>query len=94
MLLTPPVVTGALKGITRQAALDSALELGLKVQECNLCRYDVWVADECFLTGTAAEMVPVVEVDGRLIGDGKPGSTTLRLLEVFHKRVRKEGTML
>lgn len=94
VLLTPPVVTGALKGITRQAALDSALELGLKVQECNLCRYDVWVADECFLTGTAAEMVPVVEVDGRLIGDGKPGATTLRLLEVFHKRVRKEGTML
>jgi branched-chain amino acid aminotransferase len=94
VLITPPPATGALRGITRETALQIARDEGIPVQESNLTRYDVWVSDECFLTGTAAEMIPVVEVDGRPIGDGKPGSITQRILEQFRIRVRQQGTML
>ncbi|HAZ65236.1 MAG TPA: branched-chain-amino-acid transaminase [Opitutae bacterium] len=93
-LLTPASHAGALIGITRQVALEVAEQLGLKLCETNLTRYDVWNADECFLTGTAAEVIPVIEVDGRTIGSGKPGPMTARILESFRKKVSKEGTRI
>ncbi len=94
VMYTPDASTGALKGITRQAIFDLAAEKGLKLIEKNLTRYDVWVADECFLTGTAAELIPVVSVDGREIGTGKPGPVTQSLLDSFHQRVTSEGTKI
>jgi branched-chain amino acid aminotransferase len=94
VLYTPDVSTGALKGITRQTIFDLAKDLGLTLLERNLTRYDVWCADECFLTGTAAELIPVVMVDGREIGSGKPGPITARLLDAFHARVANDGTKL
>ena len=93
-LLTPAASSGALKGITRDTALTIAEELGIPWHETNMTRYDVWVAEEVFLTGTAAEIVPIVEVDARVIGDGKPGPITAQFLECFHRRVSVEGTML
>ena len=93
-LLTPASHSGALVGITRQVAMEIAAELGLKVVETNLTRYDVWNAEECFLTGTAAEVIPVIEVDARRIGDGKPGPQTARILEVFRRKASTEGTRL
>lgn len=94
VILTPDVANGALKGITRQSMFDLAKDLGLTLFERNLTRYDVWCADECFLTGTAAEVIPVVAVDGREIGDGKPGPITMRLLDGFHARVASDGTKI
>ncbi len=93
-LLTPAAHSGALVGITRQVAMEIATELGLPVVETNLTRYDVWNADECFLTGTAAEVIPVIEVDGRKIGTGKPGTHTARILQVFRRKASAEGTRL
>jgi branched-chain amino acid aminotransferase len=93
-LFTPAFYSGALKGITRGVVLDIAEDLGIPVIQENLTRYDIWVADECFLTGTAAEVIPVVEVDGRSIGEGKPGEVTAQFLEEFRSRVAKEGTFL
>lgn len=94
ILCTPPFHAGALKGVTRSVVLDIAESLGVPVEQENLTRYDIWVADECFLTGTAAEVIPVVEVDGRPIGDGKPGVLTGSFLAEFRSRVAKEGTFL
>lgn len=93
-MYTPPTYAGALKGITRDAVIEIASELGIPVIEGEMTRYDVWVADECFLTGTAAEVVPVVEVDARTIGEGKPGPITAKFMEAFHARVAKDGTMI
>lgn len=93
-LITPSASAGALKGITRGSALEIAEELGVPWREANMTRYDVWVADELFLTGTAAEIVPIVEVDARPIGNGKPGAITGKFLESFRRRVSVEGTML
>lgn len=93
-LITPSASAGALKGITRDTALEIADELGIPWREANMTRYDVWVADELFLTGTAAEIIPIVEVDARPIGDGKPGPITAKFLESFRRRVVLEGTML
>jgi branched-chain amino acid aminotransferase len=93
-LITPAASSGALKGITRDTALAIAEELGIPWREANMTRYDVWVAEEVFLTGTAAEIVPIVEIDARVIGDGKPGPITAKFLESFHRRVSVEGTML
>jgi branched-chain amino acid aminotransferase len=91
---TPPTAAGALKGITRGAVLELMAELGLPCEEANLTRYDIWTADEMFLTGTAAEVIPVVEVDSRTIGDGTPGQQTHQLLEAFHRVVSKDGRMI
>ncbi|MFO7726166.1 MAG: branched-chain-amino-acid transaminase [Oceanipulchritudo sp.] len=88
---TPPTHAGALKGITRGAVLEIMDELGLACEEANLTRYDIWTADEMFLTGTAAEVIPVVEVDSRPIGNGLPGAQTHHLLESFHKLVCTDG---
>ena len=93
-MITPASSAGALKGITRDTAIEIAEELGIPWREANLTRYDIWVADELFLTGTAAEIVPIVEVDARPIGDGQPGPITAKFLESFHRRVSKDGAML
>ena len=93
-IFTPPASQGALKGITRGAIVDIAKELGVPLREVEMSRYDFWTADECFLTGTAAEVVPVVKLDGREIGSGKPGPITKRVLESFHRRALTEGTRL
>lgn len=91
-LATPLVSFGALKGITRGRVMKLAAEIGLEVVETALTRYDIYVADECFLTGTAAEVIPVVEVDGRKIGDGKPGTYSRQLKEAYHQYAMANGT--
>jgi branched-chain amino acid aminotransferase len=93
-LFTPPIGAGSLRGITRGTVMDIAAEMSLPVRETDLTRYDVWVAEECFATGTAAEVIPVVEVDGRRIGEGRPGPWTHRILEKFHERAVSEGTRI
>jgi branched-chain amino acid aminotransferase len=93
-ILTPAASQGALKGVTRSSIFDIAKELGLPIREANMTRYDVWVADECFLTGSGAEVIPAVKLDGREIGDGKPGPVTRRVLAAFQKRVLVEGTRI
>jgi branched-chain amino acid aminotransferase len=91
-LVTPPIHVGALDGITRNAVFELAAEMGIPVEETVFTVYDVYTADECFLTGTAAEVVSVVSADGRVIGDGKPGSTTGKLLEAFRELTGSTGT--
>ena len=88
-LITPSVDAGILEGITREAVMELAREAGITVIERTMDRHDVYTADECFLTGTAAEVIPVVECDGRPIGNGKPGPITRDLLNRFHKLVRE-----
>ena len=88
---TPPLSAGALYGITRGVVMDLARESGLTVTEPNITRYDVFNAEECFLTGTGAELVPVVKVDGRVIGDGKPGPRTRELVKKYHALVQSVG---
>jgi len=90
-MLTPPLSAGALYGITRVVVIELARASGLKVSEPNLTRYDVFNADECFLTGTGAEVVPVVKVDGRVIGEGKPGARTRELVKKYHELVQSSG---
>ena len=90
-LLTPPLSAGALYGITRATVMEIAQEAGYKVSEPNLTRYDLFNADECFLTGTGAEMVPVVKIDGRVIGDGKPGPVTEQLTANYHALTKVTG---
>jgi len=87
-LLTPPNEAGILEGITRDAVMQLAREESIEVAEIPLTKHDVYIADECFLTGTAAEIVPVVKVDSRAIGDGAPGPITGRLIQRFHDLTR------
>jgi branched-chain amino acid aminotransferase len=87
-LLTPPTDAGILEGITRAAVIELAEEAKIPVREIAITRHDVYAADECFLTGSAAEVIPVVKVDSRLIGDGTPGTITNRLRERFQQMVR------
>ena len=91
-LLTPPPDAGILEGITRGAVMELALAAGIDCREATLTRHDIYTADECFITGTAAEVVPVVELDGRKIGSGTPGPVTLRLQAAFHALVRGSGS--
>jgi len=91
VLMTPPIWMGALKGITRQAVIDIAKKLKIEFKEEVMTRHDIYNADESFLTGTAAEIVPVVALDGRKIGNGKPGTMTNKLLAEFRKIVTKDG---
>ncbi len=91
-LFTPPIYSGALGGITRRVAMDLATEMAIPVSEVMLTRYDLFVADEVFLTGTGAEIIPAVEIDGRPIGDGRPGPVTRRMMEAYAKLTRSEGT--
>jgi branched-chain amino acid aminotransferase len=93
-ILTPSSSQGALKGITRSAIIAIAKDLGIPEREANLTRYDLWCADECFLTGSGAEVIPVVKLDGRVIGTGKPGEVTKKVMGEFKKRVLTEGTRI
>src|SRR5579863_8043302 len=90
-LLTPPLSAGALYGITREVVMDLARKAGLAVGEPNLTRYDLFNADECFLTGTGAELIPVVKIDGRVIGAGKPGPVTKRLVSEYRVLTNSSG---
>ncbi|HEV3262673.1 MAG TPA: branched-chain-amino-acid transaminase [Gemmataceae bacterium] len=89
VLKTPPPEAGILEGITRGAVLELAHAANIPARETALTRHDVYTADECFLTGTAAEVIPVVRCDGRVIGNGKPGPITRQLRERFHQLVRQ-----
>jgi len=89
---TPPISAGALNGITRSVVIELARQRGISVTEPNLTRYDLLTADECFLTGTAAEIVPVATIDGRTIGTGQPGVLTLQLTADFRKLAQTTGT--
>jgi len=87
-LLTPPSSAGILVGITRNVVMKLAAEMGVQVREELMTRYDLYIAEECFLTGTAAEIIPVVKIDGRTIGTGKPGKITLDLLKRYRDLTR------
>jgi len=91
-LFTPPISAGGLRGITREVVFKIAAELGIAVREPEMTRYDIYTADECFLTGTAAEIIPVISLDKRLIGNGKPGPQTARLIARFRELTQSSGT--
>jgi branched-chain amino acid aminotransferase len=90
-LSTPPLSAGALYGITRGVVLEIAEQSGVPVSEPNLTRYDLFNADECFVTGTGAEIVPVVKIDGRVIGTGKPGPLTRTLVAEYRALTKVSG---
>ena len=90
-VITPPSYVGALPGITREVIMELAAAAGYTVLERPFTRHELYVADECFLTGTAAEVIPVIEVDGRQIGDGQPGAVTRDLIARFRAVVGTEG---
>jgi branched-chain amino acid aminotransferase len=90
-LQTPPLSAGALYGITRGVVIDLARQAGFRVTEPNLTRYDLFNADECFLTGTGAELIPVVKIDGRVIGSGQPGSVFRQLAGEYHALTKVSG---
>jgi branched-chain amino acid aminotransferase len=91
-IMTPPITAGALRGITRSVVFDIAGELDIRISEPELTRHDLYIADEAFLTGTAAEVIPMIKVDGRSIGDGKPGPITKRTIARFRELTRETGT--
>ena len=93
-IFTPPPSSGCLKGITRQAAMDLASDLGIVVREESMSVYDIYTADECFLTGTAAEVIPAVVLDERNIGTGKPGPITNRVIDAFRAHVKVSGLVI
>jgi len=93
-LLTPPPWCGSLEGITRAVVMKLAPQHGLEVREDVMTRYDVYTAEEVFLTGTAAEIISVVNVDRRAIGPGKPGPVTRRLAKAFHAFAQQQGTLI
>ncbi|APZ96134.1 branched-chain-amino-acid transaminase [Fuerstiella marisgermanici] len=88
VLKTPPPDAGILEGLTRNAVMKLARDAGIEVREAPMVRHDIFIADECFLTGTAAEVIAVVSLDGRTIGSGKPGPVTAKLLDLFRQRTR------
>ena len=90
-LITPSLENGILDGITRRTAMDLARARKMNVKELTLSRHDIYTSDECFLTGTAAEIIPVVKVDGRAIGNGKPGQVTTKIMKLFHEATQKDG---
>jgi branched-chain amino acid aminotransferase len=91
---TPAASHGALRGITRDTVFAIARELGVEIRETNLTRYDAWIADEIFLSGTGAEVIPVIKLDGRVIGSGQPGPVFSKVLQSFRQRVTVEGTKI
>jgi branched-chain amino acid aminotransferase len=90
-LFTPTLSSGALYGITRNVVMDLARTAGITVREIQMTRYDLFVADECFLTGTGAELIPVVKIDGRVTGTGKPGKVTKLLVKLYHDLTQTSG---
>ncbi|MFH1743860.1 MAG: branched-chain-amino-acid transaminase [bacterium] len=93
-IMTPPVRAGALPGITRHAVIEIAADLEIPAEERNILLLDIYSADECFLTGTAAKIVPVTQVDGRMIGSGQPGSITRRLMSAFAELTEEDGILV
>lgn len=93
-LITPPPYAGILVGITRNAVMEIARNKGMKVEEKLFTRYDIYNADECFLTGTAAEVIPAVKLDGRPIGDGRPGRVTWELIHAFRELTKVDGPLI
>src|ERR1700730_10631811 len=91
-IFTPPITAGALRGITRSVVFEIAAETGIRVIEADITRHDVFVADEAFLTGTAAEIIALVKSDGRPIGTGKPGPITMRMIARFREMTKETGT--
>lgn len=94
VLITPPPSAGILVGITRNAVIDIARKKGVKVEEKLFTRHDIYNADECFLTGTAAEIIPAVRLDGRPIGEGRPGRLTQELIRAFRELTRVDGAVI
>ena len=94
VLFTPPGFASILNGITRNAVMELARRRGLAVKEELLTRHDLYVADQVFLTGTAAELVPVIKIDGRVVGSGKPEAVFFQLLEDFRELTRTEGPVV
>ena len=94
VLVTPPVHMGILEGVTRNSVIDLAREAGMRVEERVFTRHDLYIADEIFLTGTAAEVIPVVKVDQRVIGDGQPGKVTQKLIAAFRQFANNYGTLI
>ncbi|GAB4249417.1 MAG: branched-chain-amino-acid transaminase [Candidatus Methylacidiphilales bacterium] len=92
VIFTPPVYAGALGGITRRVIFDLAADAGHPLREVQLTRYDLYVADEIFLTGTGAEVIPVVDLDGRPIGDGTPGPISRGMIDAFRQLTSSTGT--
>ncbi len=92
IIVTPPPHIGILEGVTRNSVIALAREAGFQVEERVFTRHDLYVADECFLTGTAAEVIPVVKLDQRVIGDGKPGKVTQKLIAAFRHLANNFGT--
>jgi branched-chain amino acid aminotransferase len=86
-LFTPAPFHGALDGITMQTVLEIAGSLGISAHQAALTRYDLYIADECFMTGTGAEIIPVIKIDGRQIGEGTPGAVTKQLTKAFRETV-------
>lgn len=93
-IFTPPISSGALAGITREVVFEMAAEAGIAISEPNMTRYDIYTADECFLTGTAAEVIPVAKLDSRVIGTSTPGPVTRRLIERFHQLTETTGVAI
>ncbi|MGE5415266.1 MAG: branched-chain-amino-acid transaminase [Acidobacteriota bacterium] len=94
VIKTPSTHLGALEGVTRNAVMELAEKRGMKVQEAVLTRYDLFIADESWLTGTAAELIPVVMIDSRIIGNGKPGPVFNTLLKDFRELVKHDGIII
>ncbi|MEW5952173.1 MAG: branched-chain-amino-acid transaminase [Bacillota bacterium] len=94
VLITPPAHLGILEGITRNTVMDLARKMGITVAEKVFTRHDIYIADECFLTGTAAEVIPAVKVDGRPIGAGQPGEMTKELIEAFRELTKYDGPQI
>ena len=90
-LYTPPQCMGSLRGITRDVVLKIAKEQKIPAHEHVITRHEVYISDECLLTGTAAELIPVVKIEGRTIGNGKPGPVTKKLMQLFHKATQTDG---
>jgi len=88
-LITPPLAAGTLAGITRAVVMRLAREAGIELRQTNISRYDLYTADECFLTGTAAEVIPVTTIDGRTIGTGKPGPISRQLIQAFRDYIKR-----
>lgn len=94
VLITPPPYLGILEGITRNTVMDLARERGIPVEEKVFTRFDIYNADECFLTGTAAEIIPAVKLDGRVIGSGRPGEITRELMLAFRELTKTDGPVI
>lgn len=93
-IFTPPISAGALAGVTRAVVFEIAAELDIPISEPEMTRYDIYTADECFLTGTAAEVIPAVQLDNRCIGAGVPGPITKKLIARFHELTAATGTLI